>query len=337
MPTPSPNSADDAAALPQGWAPDLVARHESRWMHLAGRFTSTRTLRRPDLLARAVRGKVVVITGASSGVGAALAAQCADAGAQVVICARSADLLEEVAVGIRARGGLVDTHRVDLGDDEQVRAFAAAVLRDHGRVDVLVHNAGKSLNRSVERSARRPKDLNATLAANYVGPVRLTMALLPYMRARGEGHIVNVSTLGMLMPATPRWSLYLASKAAFDWWLRCVASEIEVDGVRVTTHYLGSARTKMSASDNLLTRLPSQSADDAARGVAHSIVHRPRIGAWRPLFVVGALSTLLRGPMDRLTARAYRRIPEPRLNASRALPQEELVYGDPDALATQHG
>lgn len=306
-------------------------------MHLAGRFTSTRTLRRPDLLARAVRGRVVVITGASSGVGAALAGLCADAGAQVVICARSADLLEEVASEIRSRGGLVDAHCVDLGDDDQVRAFAAAVLRDHGRVDVLVHNAGKSLNRSVALSGVRPKDLHATLAANYIGPVRLTMALLPYMRARGEGHIVNVSTAGMLMPAVPRWSLYLASKAAFDWWLRCIACEIADDGIDVTSHYLGSARTKMSASDNVLTRLPSQSAEDAARGVAHSIAHRPRVGAWRPLFAVAGMSALLRGPADRLAARAYRRIPEPRLSASRALPQEDLVFGDPAELAQRCG
>ena len=321
--------------LPSDWDPDVVRRHQRPLMHLAGRWTSPPMLRRPADLRHAVDGRVVVITGASSGVGAALARQCAAAGAEVVICARSRDLLNEVARGIRADGGRVDVHVVDLADEDGVREFARAVLAEHGRVDVLVHNAGKSMNRSVARSALRPKDLTSTLNANYLGPARLTMALLPYMRACGSGHVVNVSTIGLLLPPIPRWGLYLGSKAAFDWWLRCVAAEVAADGVDVSCHYLGSARTKMSAADNVLTRLPSQSAEDAARGVARTIVTRRRSVAWRPAFGIGALTTVVRGPIEGLAHRAYARVPETSAAAAHGLPEVDLVFGDPDLLAQQ--
>jgi NAD(P)-dependent dehydrogenase (short-subunit alcohol dehydrogenase family) len=301
-------------------------------MALLGRLTGPKMLRDPRKLAEAVGGKVVVITGASTGLGAALAKHCGAAGAIVVICARSTDLLNAVAEEIRADGGRVHAYTVDLADDSQVMNFAAGVLRDHGRVDVLVHNAGKSLNRPVSQSYRRPKDLFATNSVNYLGPVRLTMAWLPYMRARGSGHIVNISSGGVMFFPAPRWSFYLASKAAFDWWLRAVAYEIKVDGVDTTHYYLGSVRTRMSASNDLLHRTPSQSADEAAWGVARAMVYRPRSMAWRPIYVVNVLTTALRGPVGRWCETSVVRMPESDLSASRALPEEDFVFGDPNAL-----
>ncbi|EUA68979.1 short chain dehydrogenase family protein [Mycobacterium xenopi 4042] len=96
-------------------------------------------------------------------------------------------------------------YSVDMADSEQVRDFATSILRDHGQVDVLIHNAGKSLNRSVHLSYRRPKDLFATTGVNYLGPARLTLLLLPYMRARRSGHIINIATAGLLLFPAPRW------------------------------------------------------------------------------------------------------------------------------------
>ena len=111
------------------------------------------------------------------------------------------------------------------------RGCAAEVLDEHGRVDVVVSNAGKSIRRSIELSYERFHDFQRTININYLGPVRLVLALLPSMRERGEGHIVNVSTMGVRIPPTPRWAAYLSSKAAFDVWLRCLAPEMRRDGV----------------------------------------------------------------------------------------------------------
>lgn len=319
--------------LPDAWPEEVEARHE-RWLsRQLGRLSSPRMLKNPEELRKSVAGKNVVITGGSSGLGAAIAKHCARAGANVIICARGADALAEVAARIRSEGGSAHAYQCDLADDAQVKRFATDVLRDHGHVDVLIHNAGKSMNRPIEFSYRRPKDLFATAGVNYLGPVRLTLLLLPYMRARGTGQIINISTAGLLLLPAPGWGFYLASKQAFDWWLRSIAPESRVDGVVVSQYYLGSVRTKMSAPDKTLHALPSQSADDAAWGVARAIVHKPRYAAHRPLFVVATATTALRDPIDRvLEQRVSRKKFSGNEFSSRAQPQEEFVMGDPHAF-----
>lgn len=315
--------------LPQKWPDKFEQRHTQPLARFFGRITSPKMLRNHDQLTEAVRGKVVVITGASTGLGAAVARHCGRAGAIVVMCARSTDALDRVARTIQADGGLAFPYSVDMADSEQVRDFATSILRDHGQVDVLIHNAGKSLNRSVHLSYRRPKDLFATTGVNYLGPARLTLLLLPYMRARRSGHIINIATAGLLLFPAPRWGFYLASKAAFDWWLRAVASEVRRDGIATTHYYLGSVRTKMSAPDQLLKLLPNQSAEDAAWGVARAIVKRPRAVAWRPLFGVHALTVALRGPLEVVCGLALKYTHDTAASTSRALPQENWAYGDP--------
>ncbi|BAX98777.1 putative Short-chain dehydrogenase/reductase [Mycobacteroides stephanolepidis] len=326
-------SGAEELVLPASWSATAENKHSTRWMRFLGRITSPKMLRSPALLEQTLRGQVVVITGASSGLGASLASHCAAAGAYVVICARSTQLLEQVAEKIRRTGGHVDIHTMDLADDAQIMSFASKVLAKYGRVDVLVHNAGKSLNRAIHLSYRRPKDLHASIAANYIGPVRLTMALLPYMRARGSGHIVNISTSGVLGPPNPKWGFYLASKIALDWFLRAAAPEATQDGVVITQYYLGSVRTKMSAPGNVQRRFPSQSADEAAWGVAHALVHRPRAHAWRPMYAINVVAVAFRFPIEKALRRSVRAIPETRASLERAVPQEEFVSGDPKSLA----
>lgn len=326
-------SGAEELVLPASWSATAENKHSTRWMRFLGRITSPKMLRSPALLEQTLRGQVVVITGASSGLGASLASHCAAAGAYVVICARSTQLLEQVAEKIRRTGGHIDIHTMDLADDAQIMSFASKVLAKYGRVDVLVHNAGKSLNRAIHLSYRRPKDLHASIAANYIGPVRLTMALLPYMRARGSGHIVNISTSGVLGPPNPKWGFYLASKIALDWFLRAAAPEATQDGVVITQYYLGSVRTKMSAPGNVQRRFPSQSADEAAWGVAHALVHRPRAHAWRPMYAINVVAVAFRFPIEKALRRSVRAIPETRASLERAVPQEEFVSGDPKSLA----
>lgn len=311
-------------------APPPSVRQQKFWQ-LLGRFSSPRQLRNPAKLAATVRGKVVVVTGASFGLGEAIAKQCGEAGAIVVICARSADKLAEVAQEIRAKGGTVHTYVTDIADEESVRTFARDVLRDHGHIDILVHNAGKSMNRAIHLSYRRPRDVNAIIGVNYLGPIRLTLALLPYMRQRGEGHIINIATAGCLMYPFPRWGFYLSSKKAFEWWLRSVAMEIRQDGVVVTQYYLGHVYTRMSAPDRMLRGVPGLSAHDAARGVARAMVHQPRAASWRPFYLAHLFYEAVRFPLETLSA-PYSRIRETRESLLGAVPQVPLVLEEDDHL-----
>ncbi|WP_083982229.1 SDR family NAD(P)-dependent oxidoreductase [Actinomadura hibisca] len=237
------------------------------------------TVRERDL-EQAVRGRTVLVTGASHGLGAAVAESLGRAGARVLLVARSADRLEEVAGRIREAGGQAHAHPADLCDPAAVEKLAAELLAAHGRIDVLVSNAGKSLRRSVALQTDRFHDFTRTIGVNYLGPVRLVLALLPSMREHG-GHIVNVSTIGVRIFPGPRWGAYQASKGAFDVWLRSVAPEIRRDGVRVTTLYMALIYTRMSAPTPIMRRLPGLAPDQAAGIVHRAIIDRPRsIGPW---------------------------------------------------------
>ncbi|MFD5177667.1 SDR family NAD(P)-dependent oxidoreductase [Nocardia sp. NPDC058379] len=257
-----------------------------------------RGLKDPARLRRAVAGRVAVVTGASYGLGEATARILADAGATVVLGARSVDQLELIVGEIKEAGGTAVAIPLDLASEDSVAAFAEQVLTQFGQVDFLVHNAGKSLRRSIHLSYDRPKDLATTSTANYLGPMRLTLALLPSMRERGSGHIVNVSTVAVMFPVAPKWGFYLSSKAAFDIWMRAVAMEARTDGVTLTTLYAGAMFTRMSAPSGWISAMPGHSAREAGYIVARAVVRKPRTltpAYGRPLAVVSAL---LQNPLE---------------------------------------
>jgi short-subunit dehydrogenase len=171
-------------------------------------------------LREAVDGRVVLVTGASEGIGAATAKRLGAAGAVVLLVARTEARLVQVRDAIVAGGGTAHVYAVDLSEPERAEELAVRLLKEHRRVDVVVSNAGRSIRRSVADTADRFHDVLRTIDLNYLGPVQLLLVLLPAMRAAGRGHIVNVSTAGVAFPAQ-NWSSYLASKTAFDTWLRC--------------------------------------------------------------------------------------------------------------------
>ncbi|GIJ56616.1 SDR family NAD(P)-dependent oxidoreductase [Virgisporangium aurantiacum] len=256
-------------------------------------------------LRRAVGGRIVLVTGASEGIGAATARRLAAAGATVLLVARTVERLDAVRADIVAAGGAAHVHPADLSDPDAAAALATAVLRRYRRVDVVVSNAGRSIRRSVADTADRFHDVTRTAALNYLGPVRLLLALLPAMRAVGGGHVVNVSTAGLASPA-PNWSSYLASKAAFDTWLRCVAPELRRDGVTVSTVYCGLTRTRMSAPTLHYSRMPAMSPDEAAAVVCRAVADRPR-GLWPWWARAGAVvDAAVPGPVERLMAAGLR-------------------------------
>ncbi len=289
-------------------------------------------------LREAVGGKIVLVTGASQGIGEATALRLGAAGAELVLVARSRERLEQVAAEISRAGGQAHVQPCDIADPEAVKALAADVLDAHGRVDVVVNNAGKSIRRSVELSYDRFHDFERTIEINYLGPVRLLLALLPSMRERREGHIVNVSTLGVRMPPAPRWAAYQASKAAFDVWLRSVGPELRRDGVGYTSIYLALVHTRMSSPTPIFRYMPGLRPDDAAGLVCRAIVERPRqIEPWWVTLGSPALE-VARGPWEMANALYYRLTADTRASSGAARQRAAEAEGtDADPLGPVPG
>jgi NAD(P)-dependent dehydrogenase (short-subunit alcohol dehydrogenase family) len=261
----------------------------------------------PDKLRSVVSGKTVLVTGASYGVGEATARKLAAAGATVLVTARSADRLDDLVASINAGGGQAVAYPADLTDEAGVTALAERITGEHGPLDILVSNAGKSLRRSLHHQYDRPHDFQRTIGTNYLGPIWLLLGVLPAMRAHGGGHIVNISSVGVRVPPGPQWGAYQASKGAFDRWLRSVAPELHADGVDVTSVYFALVRTRMIEPTPILRRLPGLSPDQAADVVAKAIIERPRIIAPPWVGPVEVASVLLAGPADWAARLWYRR------------------------------
>jgi short-subunit dehydrogenase len=226
-------------------------------------------------LREAVDGKVVLVTGASSGIGRAAAIRFAGAGATVLLVARSEDLLAEAADEIVSAGGTAYTYPCDLIDFDQVDALVTKVLDQHDHVDVLVNNAGMSIRRKVRHSVDRFRDFERPMQLNYFAAVRLTMGLLPTMVERESGQVVNISSwAAVLRPA--RFSGYVASKAALEAWSDSVQGEVLDDGVVFTNVHMPLVRTPMIAPTKLYRRMPALTVDQAANVVCDSVVSRSR-------------------------------------------------------------
>lgn len=243
-----------------------------------------------DRLSQVVGGKVVLITGASSGIGEATARRLAACGANVLLVARSEDRLEQIARDIRDAGGMAAVYATDLADIRQVDRLVRCVLGDHDHIDVLVNNAGRSIRRSIDESYDRFHDFERLMGLNFFGSVKLTLGLLAAMRERGSGLIVNVSSIVVRMPPWPRYSSYQASKTAFDVWLRSAAAEARADNVDVATVYMGVADTPMSAATPSLHHLPALAVEDASGLVCDLVARRRRnFAPWWTTIVDGTV------------------------------------------------
>jgi NAD(P)-dependent dehydrogenase (short-subunit alcohol dehydrogenase family) len=257
----------------------------------------------------AVRGRVVLVTGASSGIGRAAADKIADAGGIVLLVSRTREKLEEVQSQIEEGGGTAHVHPCDLSDIEDIDRMADEVLAEHGQVDVLVNNAGKSIRRSVALSYDRFHDYQRTMQLNYFGPVKLILRLVPGMRERKQGHIVNISSIGV-QTNTPRFSAYVASKAALDAFSRAIASEMIDDGVTITTIHMPLVRTPMIAPTKLYNRFPTITPEEAADMIAEAIIHKPKRIA-TPLGTLGQLLYAINPrSMDYVLNTAYQLFPD---------------------------
>jgi NAD(P)-dependent dehydrogenase (short-subunit alcohol dehydrogenase family) len=220
-------------------------------------------------------GKHVLITGASSGIGRATAVKLAAAGGVPLLVARNVEKLEEVRAEIVAGGGTAYVYAADLSDMESVDRLIERVLADHRNVDMLVNNAGRSIRRSIALSYDRFHDFERTMQLNYFGAVKLIIGLLPHMRERGSGHIVNVSSIGA-QAYPPRFSAYVASKAALDAFTRVVTSEVIGDGVTFTTIHMPLVRTPMIAPTKMYDAFPTMTPDEAGDMICEALRAKPK-------------------------------------------------------------
>lgn len=206
-------------------------------------------------LQQRVDGKVILITGASSGIGELAAWRLAEAGATVLIVARSAEKLEAMVEGIRAQGGRAFAYAADLAELEECDRVCQQALADHGRIDILINNAGRSIRRSVKFSLDRFHDYQRTMQLNYFASVRMSLNVLPGMLARNEGHIINVSTLGV-QTCPARFSAYLGSKWALEGWSWVTANELAHTNINVSTINYPLVATPMIAPSKVYRYMP---------------------------------------------------------------------------------
>jgi NAD(P)-dependent dehydrogenase (short-subunit alcohol dehydrogenase family) len=221
-----------------------------------------------------VGGKVVLVTGGSSGIGLAAAHKFAEAGAITVICGRDQDKLDEACKEAKAKGYEFIAYAADIADMADCDRFVQLLVENHGGVDFLINNAGRSIRRAIESSYDRFHDYERTMQLNYFGCLRVTMGLLPGMVAKRRGHVVNISSIGVLTNA-PRFSAYVASKAALDAWTRCASSEFSDQGITFTTINMPLVRTPMIAPTKIYNNVPTLAPEEAADMIAQACIFKP--------------------------------------------------------------
>jgi thioester reductase-like protein len=267
------------------------------------------SISRGRTLGEAIGGKRVLITGASSGIGRATALKVAAAGGIPLLVARNVEKLEEARAEIVAAGGVAYVYAADISDMDEIDRLIERVKDDHRTVDMLVNNAGRSIRRSIALSYERFHDFERTMQLNYFGAVKLIIGLLPQMRARGFGHIVNISSIGV-QTNPPRFSAYVASKAALDAFTRVVASEVIGDGVTFTTIHMPLVRTPMIAPTKLYDAFPTITPEEAADMICEALRARPKHMGTTLGTTGEVLYALAPGAVDRILHLAYRVFPD---------------------------
>jgi NAD(P)-dependent dehydrogenase (short-subunit alcohol dehydrogenase family) len=221
-----------------------------------------------------VAGKVALVTGGSSGIGLATAMRLAQAGAVTLICGRDPQKLAAAKARVQESGFDLLTYQADLSDMDACDRLVQTLLAEHGHVDLLVNNAGRSIRRAIDASYDRFHDFQRMMQLNYFGALRVTMGLLPAMAARGGGHVINISSIGVLTNA-PRFSAYVASKAALEAWAYCAAAEFADTGIRFTTINMPLVRTPMIAPTEVYRDAPALTPEEAAQFVVRAIIEQP--------------------------------------------------------------
>jgi len=258
----------------------------------------------------------VVVTGASSGIGRALALRLADQGAQVVLAARSVERLEALAQACRQRGGQALVVPTDVANEAQCQALIERALGEYGRLDMLVNNAGIGLVAKLEDLP----DLGLfkhVLDVNLYGAVHCTYHALAYLK-QSKGRLVNISSLGGRV-ALPHNSAYIASKFALEGFSESLRTELHAEGVSVTVvspywvvtefheHYMDKDGRPKGPSGRALYTSRMMTADTCARIVIEAARRRKREVVMRPGRTALWFKLLAPGLLDRLVLRLFLR------------------------------
>lgn len=246
---------------------------------------------RPLIKPIELAGKRILLTGASSGIGEAAAEQFARAGATVVVVARRQELLDALADRITSAGGDAISIPCDVSDMDAVDALVADVEKRVGGIDILINNAGRSIRRPLAESLERWHDVERTMVLNYYAPLRLIRGLAPGMIERGDGHIINVSTWGVLSEASPLFAVYNASKAALSTVSRVVETEWGDKGVHSSTLYYPLVATPMIAPTKAYQGMPALTPEEAGEWMITAARTRPVRIAPRMAIAAKALDT----------------------------------------------
>ncbi len=325
QPKPSVKAAPAAKSRPRKPSVVETVAHaiEASPVGKAGAVTAAmlRT-RRAGQLSRRVRNKIVVVTGASSGIGEDCALKLAAAGATVILAARTPQKLDDMLAKIEAQGGKAFAYACDIADMSACDRFVKKVLAEHGHVDILINNAGRSIRRSVKFSFDRFHDFERTMQLNYFGALRLIFGFAPKMLERKAGHVINISSIGVLA-SPPRFSAYVASKAALDAFSWCAAPEFADANVRFTTVNMPLVRTPMIAPTKLYDAFPTLSPDEAAELVMTAVIDKPKRVA-TSLGLAGAVAQAVApGVSEFVLNQAYRLFPDSA--AARGLSEAEAA------------
>lgn len=260
-------------------------------------FPPTRVNER--ILAESVKGKTVLITGASYGIGESLAYALGKTGASLLLVARTAEKLEKIKTEIEAGGAeRVTVLPTDLTRPEQIENLLQILKALPEGIDIVVSNAGKSIRRPLLESLDRHHDFTRTMALNYLGPTELLLGLIPTLK-KNKGHIINVSAVNVLLLPAPYWAAYQASKTAFDQWFRCAAPELQATGIRTTTVYLPLVRTRMIEPTAEYRKMPAMSPQHVAKIICRSFYTRRNKNYAPWWLILGQIgSVILRRPAE---------------------------------------
>ena len=283
-----------------------------------------RVIGRPTLAAlrRKVKDRVVVVTGATSGIGKECALRLARAGATVILVARTLEKLDETLAEIAAEDGTARAYSCDVSRAEDCEKLVADVLRDHGQVDILINNAGRSIRRSVRYSYDRFHDFERTMELNYYGALRLILGFLPAMEEKKNGHIINISSIGVLTNP-PRFSAYVASKSALDAFSLCAAPEFATENITFTTIHMPLVRTPMIAPTSMYKAFPTLSPEQARDLVIKAIIAKPKRLSTK-LGITGAVAqATIPSVTEAFLSQAYALFPDSA--AARGLSEEEAA------------
>ncbi|MGB7452107.1 MAG: SDR family oxidoreductase [Lysobacterales bacterium] len=276
-----------------------------------------------------VRDRIVVVTGASSGIGHAVAMMMARAGAKVILVARGEEKLAESLEEIKAMGGKAWSYSCDVSDLDACDSLIDQIMADHGAIDILVNNAGRSIRRSIALSYDRFHDFERTMQLNYFGCLRLILRVLPGMAARRKGHVINISSIGVLTNS-PRFSAYVASKAALDAFSRCASAEYSDTGIAFTTINMPLVRTPMIAPTKMYDNVPTISPDEAAEFIRQAVIYRPQRIATRMGVFAQTLHAVAPKIAEIVMNSAFRMFPDS--SAAKGI-SEEQEQASPEQLA----